>query len=420
MPNAAQSSEPDKPDVPDATTPTPGGPTNTDATAPTTPPRAASTYGRARLYLGMTGVGILVVLATAGLALGWPARWTPTQPVGLVQSLGVFAIFALIYTAVQAPLDLLGGYLLPKRHGRSHPDPPAFAIRWLRGAAVYGVVLTASLGVLSLGANVAGLLGVIGACLILMLTMLTLRWPLARLVAPLKTTPSIDEPASHPPTRWIEAPDEGFTGGLLGVLRPRRSLLPTHWRTELGEDGVSLAQKRRKLAASTNRFLTGRLGAVAFTLAGATLSGLLVGGPALPTPAGVIELSLWFTLWSFLGLLVLPTFSRKAVMALDAELRAAATHGEDATLTRAIQAQDRLQDDEPRRPRIVETIFHPIPSTSRRAGALTAKRRPTALGCFWDIARTAVFLSPAGGGLLGRAVHCNCGRPALWVYLPVE
>ena len=36
----------------------------------------------------------------------------------------------------------------------------------------------------------------------------------------------------------------------------------------------------------------------------------------------------------------------------------------------------------------------------------------------WNTARTALFLSWASLGLLSRAVHCNCGRPALWVLFP--
>jgi hypothetical protein len=38
----------------------------------------------------------------------------------------------------------------------------------------------------------------------------------------------------------------------------------------------------------------------------------------------------------------------------------------------------------------------------------------------WNAARTTVAISPAGLGLLGRAVHCNCGRPSLWVFLPID
>jgi len=38
----------------------------------------------------------------------------------------------------------------------------------------------------------------------------------------------------------------------------------------------------------------------------------------------------------------------------------------------------------------------------------------------WHAARTALYLSWAGVGLLGRAVHCNLGRPEVWVFLPSD
>jgi len=140
----------------------------------------------------------------------------------------------------------------------------------------------------------------------------------------------------------------------------------------------------------------------------------LTGEEALGAPAGVIELSLWFTLWSFLGLLVLPTFSRRGVQELDERLRE--TTPDKSRLEEAVRTLDGLQDDEPERPSFVEAIFHPIPSVNNRIERRERSRLP---GC-WDAARTAVYLSSAGLGLLGRAVHCNCGRPGLWVFLPTD
>ncbi len=39
---------------------------------------------------------------------------------------------------------------------------------------------------------------------------------------------------------------------------------------------------------------------------------------------------------------------------------------------------------------------------------------------FWNVARTTLFLSWACGGFLARAVHCNIGRPELWVLFPTD
>jgi len=101
-------------------------------------------------------------------------------------------------------------------------------------------------------------------------------------------------------------------------------------------------------------------------------------------------------------------------MAADA---AAAEEYPAERVARVIRALDALQDDEPERPDAVEVIFHPIPSASRRVARLDPPRpalRP------WHVARMALPMSWCMLGLLGRAVHCNAGRPELWVMLPAD
>ncbi|NCA11940.1 hypothetical protein EBR56_09070, partial [bacterium] len=134
----------------------------------------------------------------------------------------------------------------------------------------------------------------------------------------------------------------------------------------------------------------------------------------LATAEGIVAFSLVFTLWSFLGLLTLPTPSRRGVEQVDERMLAAGCPR--ATLARTIESLDDLQDRERERPTLVETIFHPVPSVEARL------RGPHATGVagYWDAARTAVYVSLAGLGLLGRAVHCNCGRPSLWAFLPLD
>jgi hypothetical protein len=144
---------------------------------------------------------------------------------------------------------------------------------------------------------------------------------------------------------------------------------------------------------------------------------LVVGSRELGSAAGIVEFSLWYTLWSFAGLLTLPTYSRAGVIEVDRVMRAS---GYDETVMREVIEQlDGYQDRERRRPADVEAIFHPIPSVSSRLDEGSAVKGRSLRGGV-DTARTAVFLSASGLGLLGRAVHCNCGRPELWVYLPTD
>ena len=88
---------------------------------------------------------------------------------------------------------------------------------------------------------------------------------------------------------------------------------------------------------------------------------------------------------------------------------------------RAMARLDSFQDDEPERSRWVEAIFHPVPSVANRtsvtsAGEVTKMERPIA----WHAARMTLFMSWACMGTLVRAVHCNVGRPELWVMLPTD
>ena len=86
-----------------------------------------------------------------------------------------------------------------------------------------------------------------------------------------------------------------------------------------------------------------------------------------------------------------------------------------ATIVNSTEMMNALQDNERSRSTIIETIFHPIPSVNRRLA-----RPPLFHIRAWQIARTSLFLSGAGLSLLTRAVHCNVGRPDLWLLLPSD
>lgn len=116
------------------------------------------------------------------------------------------------------------------------------------------------------------------------------------------------------------------------------------------------------------------------------------------------------TLWSFLGLLVLPGLSRFTVFAAD---QAAIANGLDPS--QWIRRFPTWVGEDGSQSWWVETIFYPIPSADRRIESLGFLVRGPILG---NLARSQLFYSLAGLTLLGRAVHCNVGRPALWVFPP--
>jgi hypothetical protein len=208
----------------------------------------------------------------------------------------------------------------------------------------------------------------------------------------------------------LRGADPSFVGGIVGLPGFDRTMLSAAWTEEAAE--IQLV-RREAVRCSGSRAL-GVVAAALFTFVG--LAAVFLGtSAAANSVAGLATLSLWMTLWSFLGLLVLPSLSRSAVIAAD---RSALSGGiEPDELTRVLGRLDAAQDDEPRRGRLVETVFHPVPSLERRVAAI-ATGEGSGLPKPWNTARTALFLSWASLGLLSRAVHCNCGRPALWVLFP--
>lgn len=387
------------------------------------------TYARARLWLGISGVGTMVVLATAALALGLPARLTELfDPVTPAAHLLPLLAFLLAYALLQLPFDILGGYILPKRFGRDHPAFGRFVLGLLRGVGSHtSLLLLIGAGLLFAG-NWLGTPGVIVFGLLVSVLLLAVRKQLAGVFAPMRAHKDNDEPNQahrsdvpgtapqfqQPRFEQVESEDEGFTGGYSGIFRPRRVLLPARWIRELDRQSVSVVRERRRIAATSAAWIRGRVLALAFTWTGIALAAVLVGSERLATAEGIITFSLIFTLWSFLGLLLLPTPSRAGVVEVD---RAARESGVDPeSLVKAARALDQYQDRESERRAGIEVVFHPIPSVRNRfEGPLITGGRG-----FLDAARTAIFLSASGLGLLGRAVHCNSGRPALWVYLPSE
>jgi len=385
---------------------------------PATDEAADSGYGRARLCVGISAVGTWVLIAAAGLTFGWP-QGIGGAGEGVGREMLVLLTFVVAYAAVQLPFDLLGGYVLPRRYGRAVPVWGAYLKGWLRGVAVHGAVLFAVASVLTVAGHYGGPLSLFVAAVVVTLLLLALRPGLARTlaaIAPVAALPAI-KPDAGLPTGFVDVADEGFTGGVVGVIRPRVSVLPAAWGPALGEAGLRLAARRRAAVVATGAWRRGRLLALGFTWVGFALCALCVGlhgSAAVGTAGGTVAFSLWFTLWSFMGLLILPTFSRRGVAEVDAHLLSAgATQDQLNAVTHTL---DRRQDGEPSRPGWVEAVFHPVPSVNNRRAVLSGRAPRGA----WDAARTAVFVSAAGLGLLGRAVHCNCGRPGLWAFLPTE
>jgi hypothetical protein len=376
-------------------------------------------YGRARLWLGISGVGCIVTLSATALFFNLPEQFFSGPTAALSTQIKGILLFILMYTVCQLPFDFFGGYLLPRQYQRQHPSLNKFLAVLLRGISVHSMLL-AIIGIaLLLAARTAGVVGVVGVGTLLVVTLLRGAITLAAAIAHLELTPSTpelhDDPALPVLSAYMgESDDEGFAGSIVGLFQPKIVLLPMRWREVLDSEAFRVAVQRRQMAITTGSWRRGRLLSLAFTLAGIIVAATIVGSSQLASAQGIVNFSLIFTLWSFLGLLTLPTPSRRGVAEVDHALLA---HGGDRTvLERTITHLDNFQDRERERPPLIETVFHPVPSVQARLHGPHA----TGIRGAWNAARTTVAISPAGLGLLGRAVHCNCGRPALWVFLPID
>ena len=384
----------------------------------------APTFARRRLTLGISGVGLSVVLAAWWLVLlctrviALPASWdryfTPLTTPALAAGL-VLAVFA-VHAALLGALEYAGGV----RVVRAHMSVTTWLTAWLRGVAVQGALIAAAAGTMAAGAMIAGWVGAVGAVVGVGVGLLLFQGPVARLVASLPLTRGDGDVAAlarahgirADALRIVDSSTPAFVGGWIGLFAPEL-WLPRAWLA--GEHrallAVQLARRAAVIASGARRRTLWR--AVAWPALGIALF-----APLLPwswqSPSLWLALPAVGTLWTFVGVLVLPTCSRAPVF--DADASAAAVLGVEVVIE-AIRALDRQQDDEPERSRLVEAIFHPVPSRGERERTLRS-RRTLALGGGHQQARLTLYASLAGLGLLGRMVHCNIGQPSLWVVYP--
>ncbi|NBV24751.1 MAG: hypothetical protein EBS05_22890 [Proteobacteria bacterium] len=351
---------------------------------------------RLRLMLGIVNVGSWVV--ASGLGLYWLSHALPSS-INLPQLGWVLVAVALL----QSVLDFLGGAVLMPT---PRPRAAAFFRVWLRGALVHTLLLA---GIMLVHAASLRLTGGFGpAILIATLGLAVGHLGLLRAVTGAKL-----EGESRPDgTTLVQAPapDPAFTGGITGWGRHARILMPASWLANLSPSELAVEFFRREWQVKNG--LPGRavLLILAWNLFGSQVGSVLFKLADRPVTEALLGQACWMTLWAFAGLLVLPSLSRFAVFAAD---RAAARAGYDPRgwITRFPTVVG--EDGNPRS--ALQAIFYPIPSAAQRLRALEQQGAEYLLG---NLARTNLYYSCATLTPLGRAVHCNVGRPALWIFPP--
>lgn len=379
------------------------------------PALPAVTWARARLRLGQANVGFWVLLAVVTLA------WRPALATGpaTAQALA-WAGLVLVFVALQLPFDVVGGWVLPTRHGRFAGSFRAWLAGWARGVAAHAGVVGATGVAVMITARTFGSGAAFAVTAAATLALAAAQGWLFTVSTGRALRPP--DPSLGPAlaaagltareVRVAEADDRSFRGDWVGLPGAERLVVPRGWLADPDLRDVQLL--RRALARDSGARARGLLGAAAFDLSGWALVLALVPGAGVQSASGLLLASAGFTLWAFLGLLTLPSLSRRAVHAVD---RGAAARLGVARVARTLRRLDADQEDEDDadRPAWVAAIFHPVPTPSQRVAQLA---EPDGGAPPYRITRTALFLSWAQLSWLSRAVHCNIGRSDLWVMLP--
>jgi len=350
---------------------------------------------RRRLFLGIANVGFWVVTSIGGLAWALSGR-------GSIDGAGTVAI-GVAAVGVQAVFDGIGGgLLLPGER----PTVGAFLKGWGRGVGVHALVL-AGIGAVA----AASLRWTGGFCTGLAASMVALalgrRFLHAAISGATDRTVAVEGGQRLLVTR---VDDPAFTGGLVGFGSRAGILVPEAWSQRLPQSDLQVEVSRRRWRAEQRLPFRTLIVLMLWNLVGCQMGSMAFDLPALPSGAALLGQACWMTLWSFLGLLVLPSLGRATVFAAD---RAAAAAGLDPAGW--IRGFPVLTGEDGSDREWVEKVFYPIPSVARRLEAL---RSPVGGPLLGDLARSQLYYSMAGLTLLGRAVHCNVGRPALWVFPP--
>ena len=348
-----------------------------------------------RLQLGITNVGFWVLTASAGL------YWLAHHRAHAVDAWRL-AVIAIGAVAVQAVFDFIGGTrLMPE----PRPSLTGFLRRWSPGVVVHALVL-AGVGLLSYASfRSSG-----GFCLAILLATSGLAFGRRHLLGAIGRSSTTSIASEGDAILAVAATDPALTGGIVGFGRRARSVLPASWLDGLQKGELAAESSRRRWQIDNGLPDRTFVVILSWNLLGAYAGSLAFGFAERAPLDALLGHACWMTLWTFGGLLVLPALSRNVVFAAD---RAADDAGIDPRgwITRLPGMVG--EDGSPRA--AVETIFYPIPSAARRLRQLEKASPRFVLG---NLARSNLYYSWATLTLLGRAVHCNVGRPALWVFPP--
>ena len=366
-------------------------------------------YPTARLLSGISAVGIMNLICLALLATGAFHILIPMISENALTVFMVVLAFVLAYAMIMLPLDFISGYWIPEQYGR----PATLKVRaYLKGSLMHALMLGSSILILHGAGQIGGL--PFAAVLLLLMLIFVVRFQLqtAFCVGLLQKR---DDPRDICPDLeaiWVESKDPCFSGGIVGLPGREQIILPSKWYRAHGAHFMRNLHMRRQKAVHAGWRSRGMIFAGAWVVMSFLLSAYLVGFPEEGL-ISTLNLSLLSSVFHFFGLLLLPTPSRRATLAIDRWMQQSI--GSEYAFRDWLQKFSNMTDGEVQRGRWIERIFHPIPSLQNRL-----HQNQSANFTGWNSNRMMLYLSIFSGGLMSRAVHCNIGKPELWIMAPVD
>ena len=220
---------------------------------------------------------------------------------------------------------MLGGYLLPRRYHRTNVGLRSFLRSWLQGIFFQALIMGLCAFIILQAASRGGTFVGIGMFVILMLCLLRGQLAVARLVGGLRQSSAhtpfpmpnlFGKELKQPEMLIYQSTDRAFVGGLVVFPGRKRLVLPSAWLEVLPADVVTMQVTRRLAALVTGARARGVGVALIWNGFGFALASQLP-RVNLTNVTGLINAGLWFTLWSFVGLLLLPTLNRPGVLEAD-------------------------------------------------------------------------------------------------------
>jgi hypothetical protein len=384
-------------------------------------------YGRMRRWLGIAYVGMVVTACSTVLVFDLARSIFPVSSQSITSLALDLTAAILLFSLCSLPFDIVG-FNIERLYGRTTSSLFSFLAKQIVAALRHGVILLAMALIVASVSGVFGLVGLLISSLFLSCCLLAGQLTLAKFYggfwcerAPDDVARTTLEKTRSLPLILAQVDERCFSGGIVGLPFFESIVIPKQWLAQFSPPQLSAELARRNLIVASGGRFRGVLLALTFTNIGVFLAALLTTGHfllPLNSFAGLVTLSAAFTLWSFLGLLVLPLFSHYGVYEAD-RLALASGVGQELLLEVIAKIDAELEDEQDRTV-AVDTIFHPVPTIAYRLQALEQKQQINQGMAAWQAARYAVFLSAIGLGLLSRAVHCNAGKPELWAMLPAD